>query len=205
MNCCVGLTGGIGSGKSTVAALFQKLGITVIDSDIISHHLTQPGGTAIVAIGQIFGDEFIDVSGALNRARMRQLVFSDPAAKCSLEAILHPLIRTQMLQQIAAADKSPYILLVIPLLFETSSFVDLVQHTLVVDCDETTQITRAMQRSGLNEQTVRAIMAAQVSRAERLRCANQVIHNDSDLDKLQQQVATLHRHYLINCPPANRK
>ena len=192
----VGLTGGIGSGKSTVAALFQKLGVTVIDSDAISHHLTQSGGAAIAIIRQSFGDDTIDATGALNRSHMRQLIFSDPAAKLRLEAILHPLIRSRMMEQIANASTSPYLLLVIPLLFETKAFLDLVQHTLVVDCAETTQVTRAMLRSGLYEQTVRAIIAVQISRAERLRRADVIIQNDGSLDALQQQVALLHQRYL---------
>ena len=196
MTCCVGLTGGIGSGKSTVAALFQKLGVTVIDSDTISHQLTLVGGAAIPAIRLAFGDDALDAEGALNRVHMRQLIFSDPTAKLRLEAILHPLIRARMLDKIANASASPYLLLVIPLLFETDNFLELVQHTLVVDCAESTQITRAMLRSGLHEQTVRDIMATQLPRAERLRSADQVIHNDGDLDTLQQQVKRLHQHYL---------
>ena len=196
MTYLVGLTGGIGSGKSTVAALFQKLGATVIDSDAISHHLTQSGGAAIAIIRQSFGDDAIDATGALNRTHMRQLIFSDPAAKLRLEAILHPLIRSRMMEQIANASTAPYLLLVIPLLFETKVFLDFVQHTLVVDCAETTQVTRAMLRSGLYEQTVRAIMAVQISRAERLQRADAIIQNDGGLDALQQQVALLHQRYL---------
>lgn len=205
MSYLVGLTGGIGSGKSTVAALFHELGVPVIDSDAISHQLTQSGGAAIAAIRQSFGDDAIEASGALNRAHMRQLIFSDPAAKLRLEAILHPLIREQMLQQIAMANSSSYLLLVIPLLFETNAFLDLVQHTLVVDCAETTQVTRAMLRSGLYQQTVRDIMAAQISRAERLQRADAIIDNDGDLDNLKQQVHLLHQRYLAAGRTGDRK
>ena len=208
MTYLFGLTGGIGSGKSTVADLFQKQGVAVIDSDATSHQLTQSGGAAIAAIRQSFGDDYIDASGALNRTRMRQLVFPDPAAKLKLEAILHPLIRTEILHQVsnaisAAVTPPVYILLVIPLLFESSGFLDMVQRTLVVDCEEATQVERAMQRKGLDEQTVRAIMATQISRTERLHRADQIIHNDNDLDSLQQQVAHLHQQYLAALSAGN--
>ena len=197
----VGLTGGIGGGKSTVASLFKEYGVLVIDSDVISHQMTQSGGIAIAAIRSTFGDDYIDASVALNRALMRQLIFSDRAAKLQLEAILHPLIRAQIMVQVDNANTnstltSPYLLLVIPLFFETLSYHELVQRTLVVDCAETTQIARTMQRGGLDEQTVRTIMASQITRAERLRLADEIIQNDGSLDTLRQQVGQLHQHYL---------
>jgi len=192
----IGLTGGIGSGKSTVAELFQELGITVIDSDAISHQLTQTGGAAIALIRATFGTEYLNADNALNRSKMRQRIFSDPAAKRQLESILHPLIRAQMQAQAQTATTSPYLLLVVPLLFETPNYRELVQHTLVVDCEEATQIARAMQRSSLNEPEVHAIMAQQMSRAERLRLADDVVSNDGSINELRQQVAQLHRHYL---------
>ncbi len=195
MSYRVGLTGGIGSGKSTVAALFADCGATVIDSDAISHRLTQPGGATIAAIRATFGDDYIDTDGALDRARMRQRVFSDPAARLQLEAILHPLIRAQMLAQ-AGASTAPYLLLVVPLLFEAAGYLSLVQRTLVVDCPEALQVAHAMQRSGLDEQTVRAIIATQMLRAERLLRADDVIQNDGSPDTLRQQVEQLHRRYL---------
>ena len=195
MTVSIGLTGGIGSGKSTVAALFKECGVTVIDSDEISHQLTQLGGGAIAAIRAAFGDGYIDASGALDRQKMRQLVFSDPAAKQRLEGILHPLIRAQMLAQSEAARSSPYLLLVVPLLFE-AGYHKLVQRTLIVDCAEATQVARAMRRSGLDEQGVRAIMAQQFSRAERLERADDVIQNDGDLQSLRQQVEWSHQRYL---------
>jgi len=192
----VGLTGGIGSGKSTVAELFQELGITVIDSDAISHQLTQPGGAAIALIRSSFGTEYLNADNALNRSKMRQRIFSDPAAKRQLESILHPLIRAQMQAQAQIATASPYLLLVVPLLFETPNYRELAQRTLVVDCEEATQIARAMQRSALDETEVRAIMAQQMPRAERLRLADDIIRNDGSIDGLRQQVTRLHRHYL---------
>ena len=197
----VGLTGGIGSGKSTVASLFKECGVLVIDSDVISHQMTQSGGRAIAALRTTFGVDYIDASGALDRALMRQLIFSDHAAKLKLEAILHPLIRAQILMQvdnvkITTPHASSYLMLVIPLLFETLNYHELVQRTLVVDCAETTQIGRTMQRSGLDEQTVRTIMASQFTRTERLRRADEIIQNDGNLDALRQQIAKLHQHYL---------
>jgi len=191
----VGLTGGIGSGKSTVAALFKEFGATVIDSDAISHQLTQPSGAAIEAIRAAFGADYIDASGALDRARMRRLVFSDTIARQRLEGILHPLIRAQMLAYIQAVSGAPYFLLVVPLLFETPTYHELVQRTLVVDCAEATQIARTMQRSGMSEQEVRAIIAQQIARTERLRLADDIIRNDAGMDALRPQVERLHQRY----------
>ncbi|MBA0902667.1 MAG: dephospho-CoA kinase [Candidatus Nitrotoga sp.] len=195
----VGLTGGIGSGKDTVAALFKELGVTVIDSDVISHHITQPAGAAIDTIRKKFGEMYITADGALDRALMRQLVFSDSAARRRLEAVLHPLIHAQLLahaeiNNVSGAQHS-YLILVIPLLFESSNYRQLVQRTLVVDCTEEAQIARTMQRSHLDEKIVRAIMASQVTRTERLRHADNVIQNNGDLNTLRQQVDQLHQHY----------
>ncbi len=196
MSYRVGLTGGIGSGKSAVAALFREQGIAVIDSDASSHQLTQAGGAAIPEIRAAFGAAYMEAGGALDRAKMRALVFSDPGARKRLEAILHPLIRAEMLAQAEAAAASPYVLLVVPLLFEAPKYRDLVQRTLVVDCAEETQVTRTMQRSALSGAEVRAIMAQQMPRAERLRLADDVIHNDGGMDELRRQVLQLHLAYL---------
>ena len=190
----VGLTGGIGCGKSTVATLFSQCGATIIDSDLISHRLTQAGGAAITEIRSAFGDDYIDAGGALNRVKMRQRVFSDAAAKSQLEFILHPMIRTQMLAQITTAHASPYFLLAIPLLFEGNGYQKLVQRSVVVDCTEAAQLARAMKR-GLDEATVRAIMATQISRDQRLQRADDIIHNDNDMNSLPSQVQNLHQRY----------
>lgn len=192
----VGLTGGIGSGKSTVAELFRECGAAVIDSDSISHQLTQAGGAAIPAIRAEFGADYINGAGALDRGRMRRLVFSDAAAKQRLEAILHPLIRAEMLAQAAAIGTSPYLLLVVPLLLEARGYTELVRRILVVDCAEQLQAERTVQRSGLSAEEVRAIMAQQLNRAERLRHADDVIHNDAGPPELRRQVEQLHRQYL---------
>lgn len=195
MPFCVGLTGGIGSGKSSAARRFQELGAGVVDVDDISHALTRPGGAAIPAIISAFGAGHIAADGSLDRARMRELVFQDPRAKNRLEAILHPLIGTQAREQVARATQ-PYVLLVVPLLLEKNAYQDCIQRVAVVDCTEQIQIARTMRRSALSESAVRAIMAAQLSRQDRLARADDVLHNDGSDDDLKRQVAALHRQYL---------
>lgn len=193
----IGLTGGIGSGKTTVANLFATHGITIVDTDQIAHAITAPGGAAITAIRNAFGDDFITPEGAMDRARMRALVFSDPAAKARLEAITHPLIRRQADREMAAAC-GPYVISVVPLLVESGNWHQCVSRVLVVDCAEATQIARVMQRSGLNCEQVLAIMARQASRSERLAAADDVIVNDDGTDtaSLTAQVERLHCRYL---------
>ncbi|MCX7183759.1 MAG: dephospho-CoA kinase [Nitrosospira sp.] len=195
MSLVIGLTGGIGSGKSSAAKLFAALGACVIDTDEIAHELTQSHGAAISAIRQNFGEDFITGEGALNREKMRSLVFSDSASRQKLEAILHPLIRMTAARNAALAS-SPYVIMVVPLLLETSDYREMVRRILVVDCDEQKQIVRAMARSGLGAHEVRAIMATQIARQQRLQQADDVIANDSDLAHLQQQVEALHQKYL---------
>ncbi|OGT00444.1 MAG: dephospho-CoA kinase [Gallionellales bacterium RIFCSPLOWO2_12_FULL_59_22] len=191
----VGLTGGIGSGKSTVAALFAEHGAGIIDTDAIAHRLTQTGGEAIAAIRAAFGGSCLTADGALDRARMRGLIFSDAAAKQRLEQILHPLIFEQAEAQLQELQTSPYILVVVPLLPESRTFRQLVQRVLVVDCDENLQIARVIGRSSLTEAEVRAIIARQTPRADRLRLADDVIHNDAGLDSLAGQATILHERY----------
>ncbi|HQS59119.1 MAG: dephospho-CoA kinase [Gallionellales bacterium 35-53-114] len=195
MTYFVGLTGGIGSGKSTVATLFAELGVPVIDTDAISHQLTKPVGAAIGAIRNTFGDNYIDASGALDRAKMRQLVFTDANARLLLEKILHPLILAQARTQ-AEAISAPYVILVIPLLFETADYQGWLNRTLTVDCAEETQIARVLSRSGLSEQTVRAIMSRQLSREQRLKLADDAIRNDDSLIELRREVFELNQRYL---------
>lgn len=192
----VGLTGGIGSGKSTVAAQFADLGVTVSDADAISHRLTGPSGEALPAIAAAFGAEMIDATGALDRARMRQQVFADDTARRRLERILHPLIRTRMLAETDAdAITSSYAVLMIPLLLETGQ-QSLVDRVLVVDLPETLQIMRVQERSGLEPNQIERIIASQVSRAERLAAADDVIDNRGDARDLRRQVEQLHQAYL---------
>ena len=194
----VGLTGGIGSGKSTVARLFAEHGAGIIDTDAIAHQLTQAGGEAIAPIRAAFGNDYLKADGALDRAKMRALIFSDAAAKQRLEQILHPLIFEQAKAQLRQLQASPYIVVVVPLLPESRTFRQLVQRVLVVDCDKNTQIARVIGRSSMSEAEVRAIIARQTPRAERLQLADDVIRNDAGLDSLAGQVAALHERYAKN-------
>jgi dephospho-CoA kinase len=191
----VGLTGGIGSGKTTVANHFAELGVTLVDTDLIAHQLTGPGGMAMPAIQTEFGATVIADDGRLDRAAMRQIAFSDPAARRRLEAILHPLIRQESERQLAAAT-SPYAILVVPLLVEGGKPRERAQRVLVVDCQPQTQIDRVMKRNNLPREQVEAILAAQASRAQRLAAADELIDNDGAPDTLAQRVRTLHERYL---------
>ena len=194
----VGLTGGIGSGKSTVGQMLAALGAVLIDADQISREVTGPGGAAMPAIQSTFGDAYVDASGALDRARMRQLAFSQPEARSQLEAIVHPLVALHSEQRIEQALQAGAGLIVqdIPLLTESGRWARQLDAVVVVDCTEQTQIARVMQRSGLDEPQVRAIMAAQASRAERLAAADDVVDNAGSLEALRTQVARLHGSYL---------
>ncbi len=191
----VGLTGGIGSGKSAAAEIFLELGASVVDTDAIARELTGPAGIAMAPIREAFGAGFVGPDGALDRARMRDAVFADAAAKRRLESILHPLIRSVTDTRTLAAT-GPYVVQVIPLLVESSKHRERAQRVLVVDCPEETQIARVMARSDLQANQVRAIMAAQVTRKDRLAAADDVIDNQGDLENLRSQVSALHSRYL---------
>jgi dephospho-CoA kinase len=191
----VGLTGGIGSGKSTVARAFEARGIEVIDADALAHGLTAPGGAAIPAIRAAFGAALIDASGALDRAAMRRRVFADPGARRRLEAILHPLIRAET-DRLARSAHSAYVILMIPLLVESGDPHARCDRVLIVDCPEEEQIRRVMARSGLPKADVEAIMATQVSRANRLAAADDVVDNSGEPAGLDSRVENLHRSYL---------
>jgi dephospho-CoA kinase len=196
MSYVVGLTGGIGSGKTTVADFFAELGAAVVDTDAIAHELTSARGAAMPAIAGAFGDAVLREDGSLDRATMRRRCFSDPAARKSLEAILHPLIDSESASRVARANHAPYALLVVPLLIESGAYRARVGRILVVDCDEARQIARTMARNALTEKEVRAIMAAQASRAERLAAADDVLSNTGARDALQTGVSALHRRYV---------
>ncbi|WP_334186951.1 dephospho-CoA kinase [Noviherbaspirillum sp.] len=191
----VGLTGGIGSGKTTVSDMFADRGAAVIDTDKIAHALTAPGGIAIPAIHAQFGEAFLTADGAMDRAKVREYVFAQPEAKARLEAILHPMIRIET-ERAAAEAEGAYLLFVVPLLVESGSWKQRVKRVLVVDCPESLQVQRVVRRSGLSEAQVYAIMGAQTTRTERLAAANDVIVNDDGTDALQPQVDRLHALYL---------
>ena len=191
----VGLTGGIGSGKSAAAEEFARLGAAVVDTDAIAHELTAPGGAAIAEIRRMFGSEYVSESNALNREKMRALVFSEPAQKKRLEALLHPMIRAESTRRIGAA-RAAYVVHVVPLLIESPDYRKRVQRVLVVDCPEALQIERTHARSGLAADQVAAIIKSQVSREKRLAAADDAIDNSGTIDALQQAVRKLHEKYL---------
>jgi dephospho-CoA kinase len=195
MSFVVGLTGGIGSGKSAAAAEFGRLGATVVDTDAIAHELTEAGGPAIPEVQRLFGPEVIGGSGAMDRGKMRARVFADPAARKALEALLHPLIREESQRRIAAGQ-GPYVVHVVPLLIESPDYRSRVDRVLVIDAPEELQVERVRLRSGLSEAEVRAIVAAQTTRAQRLAAADDVIENRGTIDALRKQVAAFHRKYL---------
>lgn len=190
----VGLTGGIGSGKTTVANRFAGFGIPVIDTDEIAHELVEPGMPALDAVAARFGPEVITADGALDRARLRELVFRDLGARKDLEAILHPPIRVEVRRRLAGI-RACYAVVVIPLLVETTQH-DLVDRILVVDLPERVQVHRVMRRSDLDEETVVAILRAQCSRRERLAEADDIIDNGGDVGSLCRQVDRLHQQYM---------
>jgi len=190
----IGLTGGVASGKSTVAELFADLGAHIIDTDVIAREVVAPGQPALDEIRDEFGPAVIDESGALDRAAMRQLVFADDARRRQLEAILHPRIRDEVLRQAGTAS-GPYQVIVVPLL-TTSPLREFVDRVLVVDCDEEAQVRRLLARDAESEAQARRILAAQSSRAQRLAFADDVIHNDGGLDATREQVRKLHEIYL---------
>ncbi len=190
----LGLTGGIGSGKSTIARLFADRGAVIVEMDEIAHQLTAPNGKGMDAIRREFGAPFVTPEGALNREKMRELVFQDPLARKKLEAILHPLIKHEAIKQ-ATHSKGEYIIFVIPLLTEQAVWQDLPDRILLVDCPEELQIERVMMRNHMTREQVKAIMAAQASRAERLAIADDVLLNDNKLDNLLDKVAYLDSKY----------
>lgn len=191
----VGLTGGIGSGKSAAAQEFARLGATVVDTDAIAHELTGAGGAAVAAVRRLFGEDYVGADGAMDRARMRALVFADAAAKKKLEQLLHPLIRAESERRIAAAP-SPYVVHVVPLLVESPDYRRRVARVLVVDCPPEVQIERVRLRSGLAEDEVRRIIGSQAGREARLAAADDVIDNSGTLDALHKQVRALHSRYM---------
>jgi dephospho-CoA kinase len=194
MSLIVGVTGGIGSGKSTAAQLFRERGADLVDTDAIARELTRPGQPALEQITARLGAEHLAADGGLDRDKLRNRVFSNPDARRALEAILHPMIRREVEARVRAST-GPYVLVLIPLLVETEGYRDLVQRVLVVDCDERLQVQRTMQRSGLTEGEVRAIMQAQATRSQRLALADDLIHNDGSPEELARQVDALDARY----------
>ena len=190
----IGLTGGIGSGKSSAAAMFARRGVPVIDADEIAKQLVAPGQPAYERIIQRFGKEFVDADGFIDRGRLRRHVFDDPASRRELEAILHPRVRRQIQRQLRAL-RAPYCVIVIPLIFEANQ-QDLVDRILVIDAAEDTQVQRVAARSSLTDDEIRKIIAAQIGRNVRLRQAHDVITNEGELEQLEERVDAFHTRYL---------
>lgn len=192
----VGLTGGIGCGKSEAARIFAKLGVPIVDVDVIARQLTTAGHPVLQEIITAFGPEYLDQDGSLNRAAMREKVFKDIAARKDLEGIMHPAIYEQALKEMEAHKDAPYQILAISLLFENNRYKNDVTRSLVIDCDEALQVERTMKRSGLSEEVVRGIMAAQVSRETRRKMAHDLIENNGTIDELRQKIEEIHKKYI---------
>jgi dephospho-CoA kinase len=194
----IGLTGGIGSGKTAVSDQLGKLGAGIIDTDVIAHQITAANGSAIKPIREYFGSDYIDANGALDRSKMRTLVFNKPEAKKALEAITHPLIRQETIQKAFQQAKNgvPYLVFVVPLLLESGTWLDLIDRLVVVDCPVETQISRVMQRNNLPRAEVEKILQSQASREDRLAHADFVIENQGSLDQLNEEVNQLNQKIL---------
>lgn len=194
MSFILGITGGIGSGKSAATQWFESQGIIVVDADIVAREVVDLGQPALKEIQLSFGDWVLLEDGNLNRRALREHIFQFPEARQTLEKITHPAIRQSIIQQLQQAE-SPYVILVSPLLFETSQH-ELVQHTLLIDADEQTQLQRASQRDGQTEEQIRKIIAAQMSRTQKQQLANDIVLNDGLLAHLHKQLQPLHLNYL---------
>lgn len=190
----IGLTGGIGSGKSSVCRLFAAMNVPVIDTDIIAREVVEPGQPGLLALTSAFGQEILDNAGQLNRRVLRERVFQDKAQRQRLEAILHPLIRAALHEQLNTVT-APYVIIAIPLLLE-KGWENEVDRILVIDTNEALQISRTMARDEADEEAVQCIMQSQVSRSTRVAAADDIIHNEGDYTELERQVEVLHRYYL---------
>lgn len=195
----VALTGGIGAGKSEAAKVFASYGVPIVDLDVISRSLTTAGQPVMKRIEEAFGRDFITESGALNRPAMRERIFAVDADRKKLESILHPAIHEKALEALDQHRDAPYQILAIPLFFETNRYSGLVKSILLVDCDESQQISRTMARSGMTEATVRSIIAAQASRSYRRALANDIIENNGSFEELAEKVRQKHEKYMQAC------
>lgn len=194
----VGLTGGVGSGKSTIAGMLLRNGAAIVDADAIAHELTQPGGAAIEGIRQAFGDAAIAADGAMDRSWMRERAFADTTTRRTLERVLHPLIRAASNRRAEerAASGSPYVVFVIPLLVESGDASGRFDRILVIDCTEDTQIARVCARPGIDAPVARGILAAQATRAQRLAVADDVVFNEAPAAEISLRVDRLHQRYV---------
>lgn len=195
----VGLTGGIGCGKSEVSRLFSELGVPIVDVDVISHQLTAKGQTTLQAIANQFGTIVLNKDGSLNRERLREIVFNNTEARYALEAIMHPAIYEEAMIELNRNKAIPYQILVVPLLFESTRYQKLINHSLVIDCDSATQIDRASKRDGSSKSQIEKIIAAQIPRETRNQLADDIITNNGSLDDLKEKVIQLNDKYRNTC------
>ncbi|MCH9798717.1 MAG: dephospho-CoA kinase [Betaproteobacteria bacterium] len=198
----VALTGGIGSGKSEAANAFANLGVPIVDLDVIAHQLTAPNQPIVAEIATKFGQAYVTEDGALDRNKMRQLVFERSEARIQLNALLHPAIYDEAVKQLRAHTSSPYTVLAIPLLDKDGAYSTIVDKIVVIDCDEATQIERVKQRSQLDAQQIINIIAAQTPRSTRLAMADDVIENTRNIRELHQKINKLHQKYIKTCIPS---
>ena len=195
----VGLTGGIGCGKSEVSRLFSELGVPIVDVDVISHQLTAKGQATLQAIANQFGTDVLNKDGSLNREHLREIVFNNPEARHALEAIMHPAIYEQAMIELNRNKAIPYQILAVPLLFESTRYQKLINHSLVIDCDSATQIDRASKRDGSSKSQIEKIIAAQIPRETRNQLADDIIINNGSLDELKEKVIQLNDKYRNTC------
>ena len=195
----IGLTGGIGSGKSEAAKLFSKLGVPIVDVDQISHALTQEGQPILKEIAKVFGQEVLINNSVLNMDKLRSMIFADPAARKNLEAILHPAIYNKALEALQKNNAAPYQILVIPLLFESERYLKIINRSLVIDSDPEMQISRASKRDHHSREDIQKIIAAQIPRERRNSLADDIILNDGSIDSLDKKVTQLHEKYINTC------
>ena len=195
----VGLTGGIGCGKSEVSRLFSELGVPIVDVDVISHQLTAKGQATLQAIANQFGTDVLNKDGSLNREYLREIVFNNPEARHALEAIMHPAIYDQAMIELNRNKAIPYQILAVPLLFESTRYQKLINHSLVIDCDSATQIDRASKRDGSSKSQIEKIIAAQIPRETRNQLADDIITNNGSLDDLKEKVIQLNDKYRNTC------
>ena len=195
----VGLTGGIGAGKSEAARIFSEIGVPVVDVDVISRRLTSSGQSLVAKIANAFGKEYVTADGAMDRAKIRERIFSSDADRRLLESILHPAIHSEALRELESYHYAPYQILAIPLFFESNRYEGIVNRTLLIDCNEDLQVSRVVNRNGFTDKMVRSIIAAQASRSFRRALANDIIDNNGTIEELEQDIHRMHEKFIKTC------
>ncbi len=193
----IGLTGLIGSGKTTIANIFAKKGVHIVDTDLIAHQLTSTGGKALPFIRQVFGAGVFDSDGSLNRGKLRKIVFSDTDRRLELESILHPMIKAEAFSELNQNKHALYCIIVVPLLFKTQTYLELTKRNIFVDCEYKELVKRLKERSGLTQCEVDQILASQVVRERQIELADDIIENNGNIEELLLKVAQLHEKYML--------